>query len=119
MSSRNLSPVVHNSLDGWFRLPRQRTKFDVIEVTTPHSGSAIRLQKQVHQSDLAKSGRQRQTGMAVDIVSEPRPEPRSVPFDVYLSVAVGGVLTGPIYGQMALTIEVSSGVLSVANEVIE
>jgi hypothetical protein len=27
-------------------LPRQRTKFDVIEVATPHSGSAIRLQKQ-------------------------------------------------------------------------
>ncbi len=42
-----------------------------------------------------------------------------MPFDVYLNVAVGGVLTGPVSGQMALGIEVPSGVLSIADEVIE
>jgi len=42
-----------------------------------------------------------------------------VPLDVYLNVAVDGVLTGLVYGQMALSIEVPSGVLSIADEVIE
>jgi hypothetical protein len=42
-----------------------------------------------------------------------------VPFDVYLNVAVDGGLTGPVYGQMALGIEVPASVLAIADEVIE
>jgi hypothetical protein len=42
-----------------------------------------------------------------------------VPFNVYLNVAVGGSLTGPVYGQMALGIEVAASVLAIADEVIE
>ena len=39
----------------------------------------------------------------------------SVPFDVYLNVAVGGVLTGLVYGLMALGLSVIFGVVRVVN----
>jgi branched-chain amino acid transport system permease protein len=38
-----------------------------------------------------------------------------VPFDVYLNVAVGGVLTGMVYGLMALGLSVIFGVVRVVN----
>ncbi|MFY9895431.1 MAG: branched-chain amino acid ABC transporter permease [Xanthobacteraceae bacterium] len=38
-----------------------------------------------------------------------------MPFDVYLNVAVGGVLTGLVYGLMALGLSVIFGVVRVAN----
>ena len=38
-----------------------------------------------------------------------------MPFDVYLNVAVGGVLTGLVYGLMALGLSVIFGVVRVVN----
>ena len=48
----------------------------------------------------------------------PRPEvaPRGVvPADIYLNVAVSGVLTGLVYGLMALGLSVIFGVVRVVN----
>ena len=42
-------------------------------------------------------------------------EGKSVPFDIYLNVAVGGVLTGLVYGLMALGLSVIFGVVRVVN----
>jgi len=42
-------------------------------------------------------------------------ESASVPFDVYLNVAVGGILTGLVYGLMALGLSVIFGVVRVVN----
>src|ERR1700689_1357416 len=42
-------------------------------------------------------------------------ESRSVPFEVYLNVAVGGVLTGLVYGLMALGLSVIFGVVRGVN----
>ena len=47
--------------------------------------------------------------------AEPRSESVAVPFDVYLNVAVGGVLTGLVYGLMALGLSVIFGVVRVVN----
>src|SRR5271169_410476 len=52
------------------------------------------------------NGRCRPTRVAVESV---------VPFDVYLNVAVGGVLTGLVYGLMALGLSVIFGVVRVVN----
>src|SRR5271169_1426560 len=52
------------------------------------------------------NGRCRPTRVAVESV---------VPFDVYLNVAVGGVLTGLVYGLMALGLSVVFGVVRVVN----
>ena len=38
-----------------------------------------------------------------------------MPFDVYLNVAIGGVLTGLVYGLMALGLSVIFGVVRVVN----
>lgn len=38
-----------------------------------------------------------------------------MPFEVYLNVAVGGVLTGLVYGLMALGLSVIFGVVRVVN----
>ncbi|MDO9413323.1 MAG: branched-chain amino acid ABC transporter permease [Pseudolabrys sp.] len=42
-------------------------------------------------------------------------EDRELPFDVYLNVAVGGLLTGLVYGLMALGLSVIFGVVRVVN----
>ena len=65
---------------------------------------------------IAPTGRrQRQAGMADEALSESRLEFGSVTFDVYLNVAVGGVLTGLVYGLMALGLSVIFGVVRVVN----
>ena len=53
--------------------------------------------------------------MADDAVSEPRLKASAVSFDVYLNVAVGGILTGLVYGLMALGLSVVFGVVRVVN----
>ena len=53
--------------------------------------------------------------MADDAVSEPRLKAVAVSFDVYLNVAVGGILTGLVYGLMALGLSVIFGVVRVVN----
>ncbi len=53
-------------------------------------------------------------GMAAQAISGPRLS-SSVPFEVYLNVAVGGVLTGLVYGLMALGLSVIFGVVRVVN----
>jgi len=55
-----------------------------------------------------------QAGVAAGALPEPRLS-RSVSFDVYLNVAVGGVLTGLVYGLMALGLSVIFGVVRVVN----
>jgi len=52
--------------------------------------------------------------MAAAAVSKPRLSP-SVPIEVYLNVAIGGVLTGLVYGLMALGLSVIFGVVRVVN----
>ena len=54
----------------------------------------------------SRNGRCRRTRTAAESV---------VPFDVYLNVAVGGVLTGLVYGLMALGLSVIFGVVRVVN----
>jgi branched-chain amino acid transport system permease protein len=44
-----------------------------------------------------------------------RSQDRSVPADIYLNVAVGGLLTGLVYGLMALGLSVIFGVMRVVN----
>jgi hypothetical protein len=56
--------------------------------------------------------------MAADIVSEPRLSPFGA-VRCLSECRRRRVLTGPVYGQKALGIEVPSGVLSIADEVIE
>jgi branched-chain amino acid transport system permease protein len=51
--------------------------------------------------------------VAADVVSKPRLS--QVPFDVYLNVAVAGILTGLVYGLMALGLSVIFGVVRVVN----
>jgi len=51
--------------------------------------------------------------MAADALRQARVRP--VPFDVYLNVAVGGLLTGLVYGLMALGLSVIFGVVRVVN----
>jgi branched-chain amino acid transport system permease protein len=54
--------------------------------------------------------------MAVEAVSGPHlGRARSVGFDVYLNIAVAGVLTGLVYGLMALGLSVIFGVVRVVN----
>jgi branched-chain amino acid transport system permease protein len=53
--------------------------------------------------------------MADDAVSEPQLKAQAVSFDVYLNVAVGGILTGLVYGLMALGLSVVFGVVRVVN----
>src|SRR6185312_17199719 len=40
---------------------------------------------------------------------------KPVPFDIYLNVAAGGILTGLVYGLMALGLSVIFGVVRVVN----
>jgi branched-chain amino acid transport system permease protein len=53
--------------------------------------------------------------MADGVISEPRLKAQAVSFDVYLNVAVGGILTGLVYGLMALGLSVVFGVVRVVN----
>jgi branched-chain amino acid transport system permease protein len=53
--------------------------------------------------------------MADGVISEPQLKAQAVSFDVYLNVAVGGILTGLVYGLMALGLSVVFGVVRVVN----
>ena len=53
--------------------------------------------------------------MADAVIRQPRLKALAVPFDVYLNVAIGGVLTGLVYGLMALGLSVIFGVVRVVN----